>query len=274
MFLYGSVLFLLIYYVQVRATTIVAARCSNGIVLAADSQSTSGSPVLISSRAVRKVFQLSKSTILCSAGNLPKGDTDFQQLYSALRDTISAHESFFDSSLSTSAIAKVARQLIHSQFNSAHVVVAGWEDGRDDCNYVLCEILPGGSKIDAPLVVAGTGSTLIASLLDDNLNPSVEQITASLGRKESGVDASLVPDATGIIHSPVTHHPSHILAANTPHSALTTEQTLPILKRSLALAAKLDPQTGGDKLSVWVLSKPISGDKIGDVVKRIVDGVQ
>lgn len=273
MFLFVSVLFLLIYYVQVRAMTIVAARCSNGIVLAADSQSTSGSPVLISSRAVRKVFQLSKSTVLCSAGNLPKGDTDFQQLYSALRDTISAHESFFDSSLSTSAIAKVARQLIHSQFNSAHVVVAGWEDRQDDCNYVLCEILPGGSNIDAPLVVAGTGSTLITSLLEDNLNPSVEQITASLERNESGVDASLVPDAAGI-HTTLTPHPSHMLAANTPHSALTTEQMLPILKRSLALAAKLDPQTGGDKLGVWVLSKPISGDKIGDVVKRIVDGVQ
>eukprot|EP01032_Pedospumella_encystans_P012609 gene12609-14578_t len=85
-------LFQLWCYTLVHGSTIVAARCRNGIVLAADSLSTSGSNVIISSRARKKVFMLTKSTLICSASNTSKGDTDFQHLYDKLKNTVSSHE--------------------------------------------------------------------------------------------------------------------------------------------------------------------------------------
>lgn len=222
----------------VSGTTIVAARCRNGIVLASDTQS-SGNSVVISSRTVRKVFLLSKSTVLCAASDNPQGMTDFQQLYSELSSTIMNHKNAFDTTLSTTSIAKVARQLINQKYSRAHIVIAGWDSvspvdetrsAGDD--YLLCEILPGGTRIDQSTAVAGTGATLIASLLEDSLHSSNSDENGSQ-------DVSKDNLRTVFDYSP-----------------LSVEQAIPKLKRCLSLAGKLDPQTGGSKFHMWVLSKP------------------
>lgn len=254
------VLFHLWNCILVHGATIVAARCKNGIVLAADSLSTSGSNVVISSRSRKKVFMLTKSTLICSASNTPKGDTDFQYLYNKLKNTVSSHEAAFESSLSTSAVAKVARQLMTTpECSKAHIVIAGWgeqpspstlmsdqnENCEDSCKYVLCEILPGGSRMDSPVVVAGSGSSLIATLVEENMqNTPVESLTSSIDKRSDHPklsDQSVLSSATSNVKLPFTQ--------------LTVAQVIPQLKQSLQLASRLDPQTGGDKFQIWYLSK-------------------
>ena len=261
-----SLCFLLVLFhlwncILVHGATIVAARCKNGIVLAADSLSTSGSNVVISSRSRKKVFMLTKSTLICSASNTPKGDTDFQHLYDKLKNTVSSHEAAFESSLSTSAVAKVARQLMTTpECSKAHIVIAGWDeqqsvstlnvDQNENCEesskYVLCEILPGGSRMDSPVVVAGSGSSLIASLVEENMqNTPVESLTSSIDERDA--------------HSRPRSEGGHLLPGTTPNrklpfTQLTVQQVVPHIKKSLRLASRMDPQTGGDKIHLWVLN--------------------
>lgn len=232
-----------------EATTVIAAKCSDGIVLAADSLSANGGGgILISSRTSKKVFMLTQSTAICTVASSGNGAVHFQQLYNELRETIRSHQTSFESTLTSSAIINVARQLVNNKYNEAHVVIAGWEGGlgltkmdpesvsknlitiypesvkMDSCNYVLSEILPGGSRIDQTTVIAGSGSSFISNLLEESLTHSDFEI------KTGGVGGS------GL-------------------SQLSVTEALPKLRKCLSLAAKLDPQTGGDKFSLWVLTR-------------------
>jgi 20S proteasome alpha/beta subunit len=80
--------------------------------------------------------------------------------------------------------------------------------------------------------VAGTGATLIASLLEDSFHSSNSDENGS--QDVSNDNLRTVFD----------------------YSPLSVEQAIPKLKKCLSLAGKLDPQTGGSKFHMWVLSKP------------------
>lgn len=241
---------------ETDASTIIATKCRDGIVLAADSLSASGgSGILISSRTSKKVFILTQSTAICTVSSSANAAVHFQQLYHELRETIRSHQTSFESTLTSSAIINVARQLVCHKYNEAHVVIAGWEGASAaskaaeqipdtvECNYVLSEILPGGSRMDQNTVVAGTGATLISNLLDETL------------RQKDHTVSALHEAANGNVGGPVS--------ADT--AQLSVAEALPKLRRCLSLAAKLDPQTGGDKFSLWVLAKHSNESEDGGV---------
>lgn len=151
--------------------------------------------------------------------------------------------------------------------SNAHIVIAGWdeqssaknmdvsgESPKDSCKYVLCEILPGGSRMDMPVVVAGSGSTLIASLVEENLqNTAAESVAASIDQRGDQRDerAELYDHSRPL---PVATDTASASNVKLPFTQLTIEQVVPRIKQSLRLAARIDPQTGGDKLHVWHLS--------------------
>lgn len=246
-----AVLFSALFLDETESSTLIATKCVDGIVLAADSLSAKGGgSILISSRTSKKVFMLTESTAIGAVFSSGSESVHFQRLYNELRETIRSHETSFESTLTVSAIVNVARQLVSHKYNEAHVVIAGWEGDKnlskmaqvEGCNYVLSEILPGGTRIDQATVVAGSGSSLISNLLEE-----------SLGQGEN----------VGIANDGSSGLP--VLAE------LTVAEALPKLRRCLSLAAKLDPQTGGDKFSLWVLAR--HNEKEAETESRNADSI-
>ena len=262
-----NILLILLVELQVSSTTVVATKCSDGIVIATDSQSNKG--VLISSRTSRKLFLLTSTTSICSVNaDTGRGGTHFQQLYNELKETIDDHKSRFDCETSASAICKMTRNLIATKYNEAHVVIAGYEDNRPRSNdivssteqqqqpqlqYILTEVLPGGARVDQNTVAAGSGSTLIASLLDSD-ELSVRAPLCSQG----GVEQKRLSSKTATVYTAAAVDVSALTAGVDNHSSssrlYTVHEAVSRLKRCLSLASKLDPNTGGSKFTVWALS--------------------
>mmetsp|Transcript_3037 Transcript_3037/g.4734 ORF Transcript_3037/g.4734 Transcript_3037/m.4734 type:complete len:379 (+) Transcript_3037:88-1224(+) len=344
----------------VISTTIVAAKCADGIVIASDSQSSTGS--MVSNRMSRKMFLLSPSTAICacdgngghnSDSNEGRVGADFQCLYSDLHDIMVNYETNFGTTMSTSTVARVARQLMSRRYRRAHVIVAGWDENRrmkksapqseaflshtaehlkfakkkvvnivringgvrnsvestaeytgertdtgqeasadvllqsmelDDVDkymdeieevvevdaysddggevdndddlveYVLCEILPGGSRVDQDVVVAGTGASLAASVL---LQPSASSSSSSSSTLPSSSSSTLL--ASSHSSSQSKHIPQSIVGASHTGSTCTTRtvsQAIERVRRGLMLAANLDPFTGSDQLgTMWILQR-------------------
>jgi hypothetical protein len=113
---------------SVDGSTVIAAKCTDGIVLMSDSVAgnTGGNP-LISNRASKKMFRITANTLLCTPGGGGLASKDFQRLYDELHKTIQNHRCRYGSSLSTSAIARMTRQLVNTKYTRAHVIIAGWD---------------------------------------------------------------------------------------------------------------------------------------------------
>lgn len=214
------------YIFNCSATTIIAAKCCNGIVIAADTLSANSA--LIGNRLSRKLFLLTPSTVVCCAD----GSSDFRSLYKQLRETVDVHESLYEEKLSTTSITRIARQLIHQRYRNAHIVIAGFDKVSNKAlskssttkstpkrEYVLCEILPSGTAIHQNLITAGSGATLISSLLEETL----------CGTNNNAEKDSL--------------------------KEFTTSQGIGRVRRALTLASKLDPKTGGDSYDIWTLGE-------------------
>jgi 20S proteasome alpha/beta subunit len=252
-----ALLICLVYlFVPVSMTTVVAARCKDGIVMCVDSLSANNGP-LIATRSSKKAYMLTDATVICCVNSGGLGSTHFQQLYSELRDTVSEYRSRFEIQLPTSSIIKVARRLVAAQYNEAHIVIAGYDRTKpiskvystgDEVNYMLSEILPGGAKIDQLVVAAGTGSTIISSLLEESLRTSKPHpLLANHGTKESRDGAAaMTPVGDGVNDD--------CLSKDGNLNSLSVEETAAVLRKCLRQASKLDPQTGGDRYTMWVLS--------------------
>eukprot|EP01038_Epipyxis_sp_PR26KG_P010294 gene10294-13839_t len=173
-------------------TILVAVKCNDGIILSADSLSSPGG--MIESRFAKRVFLLSKRTALCIVG----GFENVYQLYEELKFKVDSHELIMQEELGTEAIAHYARILIYKKYQSAHVIIAGCEYNNMKClqlhhqtqdfipnnshvldkisktiendHYSLHEILPGGTHLKQNVVTAGTGSVMVACLLEDMIS--------------------------------------------------------------------------------------------------------
>lgn len=238
-------LFLIVQFLIIDSTTVVAARCKDGVIVCADSLSAHSGP-LIATRQSKKVYLLTDATLVCCVNSAGLGATHFQQLYSELRDTIHEHSHRFDRDLTTCSIVKIARRLIADKYSEAHIVIAGYDktdslvdrSGEvDKVKYVLSEVLPGGSRIDQNIVAAGTGSVIISSLLEDHLSSKTK---FSAG--------TLVPCG------------DEKLTNN-----LSVQDTAAALRTCIRQASRMDPQTGGDKYSLWVLRPPEAGPTVKEV---------
>ena len=226
-----------------NASMIIAVKCIDGIMIAADSLGTaSPNSAMIANRMNRKIFLITPSTAVCCAA----GDAQFKDLYSDLLSVVNGHGAMYDDELDASAISYIARRLVNQKYRSCHLIIAGYElmmsrhvgiddatyctkgipgeennsssqsnnkeldnlNGDDTVRYVLYEITPSGSSIEhAASVAAGSGAALVSSVLS-----TIEQL-------------------------------------------VTVEQAAANIRQAMRSAASLDPLTGGDTFSVWTLQK-------------------
>ena len=233
------------------ASTIIGVKCTDGILLAADSLSSSADSPMIDNRTTKKLFLLRENVAVCCVDpGTAKNNGGFFRFYSKLREIVTDHEDTHEEALKVRSVAYCARKLLDTLHSDIHVVIAGYDEvkelqsaplsvtskkgtkeivdlesitireetstssaadtesgtehgctnesdvttystvmgaplflgpsrassatrsgSHERVSYFLCELLPGGSSVEQQVVVAGTGSPLIETLLHDALLP-------------------------------------------------------------------------------------------------------
>lgn len=170
-----SLFLLLFIHYCVKATVIVAARCSDGIVIGADSLTVGGAGNslnainhhsrvvvgnLISHRHTNKFFPISQDCCLCYV----RGESEFQRLLTDVKSVDLSRQFLPSRRLSVAETAKYCRLLINKKYPSVHIILVG----KRKENYEIWEVLPKGTLVrHEDFAVSGSGSECITALLHD-----------------------------------------------------------------------------------------------------------
>jgi 20S proteasome alpha/beta subunit len=148
-------------FAQTRATVFAALHSGGkGAVIGTDGLDAQGP--LVGNRHAEKVFRINPLSLVCVASY----NADAHGLYKELRRVCSMHQASCDEVLGASSVAHMARQLVHERFPRAHVLVVGGERELS-APYTINEILPGGTRVEQDVAVAGSGSSMVVSLLNE-----------------------------------------------------------------------------------------------------------
>jgi len=226
-----------------HATTIIAVKCIDGVVIAADSLRTaSPNSAMIANRMNRKIFLITPSTAVCCAA----GDAQFKDLFSDLLSAVSGHRRMFDDEVEASTISYIARRLVHQKYRSCHLIIAGYErlmrnDGIDDASYYVKDI-PGIAKDRS---VVSSHKELDALNIYDNVRYVLYEITPSGSSIEHAVSVAAGSGAALV---------SSTMLSSTDQFG-TVEEAAARIRQAMRSAASLDPLTGGDTYSLWTLQR-------------------
>ncbi|EAY11218.1 Family T1, proteasome beta subunit, threonine peptidase [Trichomonas vaginalis G3] len=143
-------------------TTLLAIQCTDGVVMASDSRTSSGS--FIPNRATNKITEIQPKIFAARCGNA--ADTQF--LARAVKNYLNAlnitRENTDDSTILVAS--NVIRSLIvrYRQYLSAGVIVGGW----DSAGPQVYSIEVSGMAIKKKIASNGSGSTYIQAYIDQN----------------------------------------------------------------------------------------------------------
>ena len=149
---------------QMAQGTIIAAKCTDGILLGYDSLETMGGSTMVSQRYSQKVHRVNPTTFLC----FPTESVESHLLCKDLR-TEARSSSRGYSVLSTKALSHCAHKLIQSKYQSTHAIIVGCEGtvSSSEPEYRIFEILPGGTIMERDMAMAGTGADGLSMILGD-----------------------------------------------------------------------------------------------------------
>ena len=168
-------LLIFIYFNFVNSSIVIAGKCSEGVIISSDSL-FSQSGRIVSSREAVKVHNLTGDVLVCYVGG--RG-AEFSSLCLDLDGVILQERYHGDGNHADTCqcteLAHLTRRLVYSAYRSVHVIIVGRDISHDNNNnnadkYHLYEILPGGTIIDAPFIVAGSGAESVLGLLEEKLN--------------------------------------------------------------------------------------------------------
>jgi len=140
-------------------TSIMAVKYSNGVILGADSRTTTGS--YIANRVSNKLTPLHKHILCCRSGSA--ADTQ------ALADIVQYHLSLLAVQNGKEPTIQLAANIFkklcyeNKEYLQAGIIVAGWDDEKGGAVY---NIPLGGSLHEQPFAIGGSGSTYIYGYCD------------------------------------------------------------------------------------------------------------
>ncbi|XP_012280875.1 proteasome subunit beta type-6 [Orussus abietinus] len=153
---------------QSTGTSIMACEFNGGVVIGADSRSTTGA--YVANRYADKLTRVTDHIYCCRSGS--SADTQ------AISDIVTYHLSFHQMELGTAPLvetaANVFRELCYNYRDSllAGVLVAGWDRRNGGQVY---SIPIGGMCVRQPIAIGGSGSSYVYGYVDAHYKPNMSK---------------------------------------------------------------------------------------------------
>ncbi|KAJ7550173.1 hypothetical protein O6H91_07G086500 [Diphasiastrum complanatum] len=140
-------------------TTIIAVQYKDGVVLGADSRTTTG--VYVANRASDKITQLTDNVYLCRSGSA----ADSQIVSDYVRYFLHQHTIQLGRPATVKTVAKLIRELSYQNKSNleAGLIVAGWDKYEGGSVY---GVPLGGTMLQLPFTTGGSGSAYLYGFLD------------------------------------------------------------------------------------------------------------
>jgi 20S proteasome subunit beta 1 len=169
-------------------TTIMAASFPGGVVLGADTRTSTGS--YVANRVTNKLTQLADKVFVCRSGSA----ADTQAISAYVEHYIEQHEMELGRGVAVKTAANLAMQLVYNNKNmlQAGMIIAGWDPIEGGAVYALPL---GGTLLKVPFSIGGSGSAYIYGFCDRNWRPDFSEqecrdyvlkaVTLAIGRDGS-----------------------------------------------------------------------------------------
>jgi 20S proteasome subunit beta 1 len=147
-------------------TTIMAAVYNGGVVMGADSRTSTGN--YVANRVTDKITSLAENVYICRSGSA----ADTQTISDYVRHLLHQQAIEQDGLPEVQMAANIAMQLAYGNKNSlsAGLIVAGWDEKNGPSVWA---IPLGGSLIKVPFTVGGSGSAYVLGWCDKNWKPGM-----------------------------------------------------------------------------------------------------
>lgn len=149
-------------------TTIMAASFDGGVVMGADSRTSTGT--YIANRATDKITPLTDSIYICRSGSA----ADTQNLSRYVQWFLEQHGMELGDEPEVKTAAKLAQMMAYQNKNmlQAGLIVAGWDKHEGGSVYA---IPLGGTLVKTPFTIGGSGSAYIYGLCDKLWRPNMTE---------------------------------------------------------------------------------------------------
>merc|ERR1719464_1823570 len=147
-------------------TTIMAVKFDGGVILAADSRTTTGD--YVANRASRKISKVHDKIFVCRCGSA----ADTQALTGFVINYLGQHAVELNKPPTVNTAANLFKMIAYSNKDRllAGMIIAGWDEKRGGQVY---NVPLGGSVHRVPMAVDGSGSGYISGLLDAGYRPNM-----------------------------------------------------------------------------------------------------
>ncbi|KAG9392049.1 Proteasome, subunit alpha/beta [Carpediemonas membranifera] len=148
-------------------TTIMAIRFDHGVVMAADSRTTTGS--FIANRVTDKIYKVTDNIYCCRSGSA----ADTQAISDIVKANLTVHSLELGQPPAVNTAAKVFRSMCYKYRDqlSAGIIVGG----VDSTGPHVYSIPLGGSVVEQPFSIGGSGSTYIYGYCDAHYRPGMSK---------------------------------------------------------------------------------------------------
>ncbi|EGG17649.1 proteasome subunit beta type 6 [Cavenderia fasciculata] len=147
-------------------TTIMAVEFDGGVVMGADSRTTTGA--YIANRVTNKITPIHEKIYCCRSGSA----ADTQAISDYVRYYLEMHTQELDDQPVVKTAASLFQLLCYNNKNNlmAGIIVAGWDKDKGGSVY---NISLGGSMIKQPFAMSGSGSTYLYGHCDAQFKPGM-----------------------------------------------------------------------------------------------------